>query len=281
MIHRRERLLGILALSFALQGPAIAADLTGSGGPLPDELSRILRTQPLATSRISIQVLDAETGESLYARQPDAMLKPASNVKLLTAAAALSLLRPEYKFRTRFYAAAPPDAAGVVRGDLYIKGGGSPELFGEVWWMMARRLRALGVKRIEGNLIGDDSFFDNVRRGPRWPSSKVDNPYNAPVSALSCFFSAVEVTVRPGEPGKPPIVFLEPFDTFFKVSNRALTSGRGQSIRVSRTWDGEHNLIHVSGRIGSGARPFTTYKNVENPTLYALEAFREAPATPT
>jgi D-alanyl-D-alanine carboxypeptidase/D-alanyl-D-alanine-endopeptidase (penicillin-binding protein 4) len=98
------------------------------------------------------------------------------------------------------------------------------------------------------------------------------------VSALSCFFSAVEVTVRPGEPGKPPIVFLEPFDTFFKVSNHALTSGRGQSIRVSRTWDGEHNLIHVSGRIGSGARPFTTYKNVENPTLYALEAFREAAA---
>lgn len=271
-LSRRRLAAGLLLAALWGGVPAGA----GGEGSLPGELHRILQAQPLASSRTSVQVLDAATGESLYAHQPGLMLKPASNMKLLTAAAALALLRPEYKFKTRFYADAPPDAGGVIHGDFYIKGGGSPGLVGEDWWLMARRLRALGVRKIEGDLVGDDTFFDAVRRGPRWPSSKVDNPYNAPVSALTCFYNAVAVTVRPGAPGQSPKVFLEPFDGFFHLSNRAVTSGSGRSIRVSRTWDGEKNIIHVSGRIGAGSPPYTTYKSVETPTLYALHAFRQA-----
>ncbi len=245
-------------------------------GSLSGELRRIVGSQPLASSNVSVQVLDAATGESLYAHNPGVMLKPASNMKLVTAAAALALLKPEYRFRTWFYADAPPDAAGVVRGNLYIKGGGSPGLVGEDWWQMARHLRALGVQRVEGGLVGDATFFDELERGPRWPSPQVDNPYNAPVSALSCFFNAVAVTVRPGAPGGPPAVFLEPFDGFFKIVNTAVTSGRGRNLRLSRTFEGGQNVIHVAGRVGADAAPYTTYKNVEDPTLYALHAFREA-----
>ncbi len=250
--------------------------LPAAEGSLPEELRRILGSQPLASSSASVQVLDAATGESLYAHNPGAMLKPASNMKLVTAAAALALLKPEYRFRTWFYADAAPDAEGVIRGNLYVKGGGSPGLVGEDWWQMARHLRALGVRRIEGSLVGDDSFFDEIQRGPRWPSSEVDNPYNAPVSALSCFFNAVAVTVRPGTPGAPPTVFLEPFDGFVQIANSAVTSGRGRNLRVSRVFASGQNVIQVSGRIGSDAPPYIVYKSVEDPTLYALHAFREA-----
>ncbi|HXI02032.1 MAG TPA: D-alanyl-D-alanine carboxypeptidase/D-alanyl-D-alanine-endopeptidase [Candidatus Saccharimonadales bacterium] len=270
--------LAVAAALLVLSGTARSAVTPASDHALPAELRRILASQPLAKANASVQVLDAESGASIYAHNPDLMLKPASNLKLVTSAAALSLLRPEYTFRTWFYATAAPDADGVIHGDLYIKGGGSPGLVGEDWWLMARRLRALGVARVEGGLVGDDTFFDDVERGPRWPSSSVDNPYNAPVSALSCFYNAVAVTVRPGAPGARPFVFLEPFDGFFDVSNTAVTSGRGRSLRVSRTWNGKRNVIQVSGRIGPGEQPWTTYKNVENPTLYALHAFREAAA---
>jgi D-alanyl-D-alanine carboxypeptidase/D-alanyl-D-alanine-endopeptidase (penicillin-binding protein 4) len=233
-------------------------------------------TYPLSTARTSVQVLDAATGRSLYEHQAGVLLKPASNMKLLTAAAALALLRPEYRFRTSFYAAAEPTPAGIVRGGLHIKGGGSPGLVGEEWWLIARRIRALGITRIEGDLIADDTFFDDVRRGPRWPSPSVDQPYNAPVGALSCFYNAVTVTVRPTTEGKPPEVLLDPFGSYFKVVNRAVTSGRGQDLRIGRQWDGRQNIIHVEGRIGTNVAPVSAYKSVEEPALYAASAFREA-----
>jgi D-alanyl-D-alanine carboxypeptidase/D-alanyl-D-alanine-endopeptidase (penicillin-binding protein 4) len=260
-----------------LVSPPASSDLTAAGtGLIAEQLDRLLQNRPLSTARTSVLVLDALSGETLFSRNPDAALKPASNMKLVTAAAGLALLRPEYKFRTVFYAAKPPDPEGVIKGDFFIKGGGSPGLVGEQWWMIARRLRALGVKKIEGDLVGDDSFFDDVRRGRNWPSPRVDNPYNAPVSALSCFYSAVSVTVRPTAAGRPPEVFLEPFESFFKVVNRAVTQGRGRRIKVERKWEGGRNIILVTGRIGQYADPTTTYKSVEQPTLYTLAAFREA-----
>jgi len=263
------------ALLVALPGsPSPASGTT----PIAVELDRLMADKALASAKTSVYVLDAETGGSLYARNPDLPLKPASNMKLVTAAAGIGLLKPEYQFRTVFYAARQPDPAGVVRGDFYIKGGGSPGLVGEQWWMIARRIRALGVKKIEGDLVGDDTFFDDVRRGPRWPSAAVDNPYNAPVGALSCFYNAVGVTVRPTAAGKPPAVVLEPFESFFKVVNRAVTAGSGVHLSVDRRWNGKQNVIVVGGRIGTYSEPYTAYRNVEEPTLYTLAAFREAAA---
>lgn len=271
-------------IALGLAAGALLVVLPGSSSPASDsspiavELDRLLAGKALASSRTSVYVLDAETGESLYARNPDLPLKPASNMKLVTAAAGIALLKPEYQFRTVFHAARQPDAAGVIRGDFYIKGGGSPGLVGEHWWMIARRIRALGVKRIEGDLVGDDTFFDDLHRGPRWPSPAVDNPYNAPVGALSCFYNAVSVTVRPTAAGEPPAVFLEPFESFFKVVNRAVTAGSGVHLSVDRRWDGKRNEILVGGRIGTYSEPYTAYRSVEEPTLYTLAAFREAAA---
>jgi len=243
---------------------------------LKDALRRIVENRPFSTTRTSIQVLDGETGQSIFSHNPDLLLKPASNMKVVTSATAIALLGPEFRFKTSFYASRPPDEAGVIHGDFYIKGGGSPGLVGEEWWLIARRIRSLGITRIEGDLIGDDTYFDDTRRGPRWPSPVVDNPYNAPVSALSCFYSSVGITVRPTSPGKAPEIFLDPFPSYFKVVNRAVTSSQGLDLRVGRQWDGEQNIIHVEGRIPAGAAPISTYRSVEEPTVYALSAFRDA-----
>lgn len=270
--------LVVLAAAVAASPAAQRASKTTTGESIETALRRIVETRPLSSSKISVEVIDAATGEVLYSHNPSLLLKPASNMKVVTSAAALALLKPEYRFRTSFHAAGSPSPAGLIKGDFYVKGGGSPGLVGEEWWLIARRIRALGVTRIEGDLVGDDTFFDDVRRGPGWPSSSVDNPYNAPVSALSCFYNSVTVTVRPTSDGKPPDVFLDPFSSYFKVVNRAVTRGRGYDLRVGRQWDGQQNIIHIEGRIGIGAEPISAYKSVEEPTLYALAAFREAAA---
>jgi serine-type D-Ala-D-Ala carboxypeptidase/endopeptidase (penicillin-binding protein 4) len=284
---RRPRGARIAPLLAALCAASLAASLTGTPieakvraaatpAALEDALRRIVESGPLASSKTSVQVFDAETGKSVYSHNADLLLKPASNMKVITSATALALLRPEYRFRTSFYADSAPTPAGVVRGDFYIKGGGSPGLVGEEWWLIARKIRSLGITRIEGDIVGDDTYFDDVRRGPQWPSPSVDSAYNAPVSALSCFYDVVIVTVRPTAQGSPPEVLLDPFGSYFKIDNRAVTSGRGQDLRVGRQWDGHDNIIHVEGRIGTDTGPIAANKCVEEPTLYACSVFREA-----
>src|SRR5882724_2552329 len=171
--------------------PPPKSSRASSDADLSDALRKIAESRPFASARTSIQVLDADSGQSVFSLEPDLLLKPASNMKIVTSATAVGLLGPEFRFKTSFYATAPPDVSGVVHGDLYIKGGGNPGLVGEEWWGIARHLRTLGMTRVEGSVVGDDSYFDDVRRGPKWPSPVVDNPYNAPISALSCFYSSV------------------------------------------------------------------------------------------
>src|SRR2546428_2491045 len=186
-------------------------------------------------------------------------------MKVVTSATAIGLLGPEFRFKTSFYSSGPPDSSGTLRGDLYIKGGGSPGLVGEEWWLIARRIRALGVTKIEGDLIGDDTYFDDVRRGPRWPSSVVDNPYNAPVGALSCFYSSVQITVRPTSPGNPPEVLLDPVSSYFKVMNRAVTSAAGLAFRGGSGWGGGGARTHIGGADAPPPGPVTTHTAASAP----------------
>lgn len=244
---------------------------------LSEALDAIIQSGDLGRSSLGMRVIEADTGRVVFNHNPELPLMPASNMKVMTSAAALSLLRPEYVFSTLFYAAARP-VDGAVRGDLFIKGVGSPGLVGEQWWLMAREIRARGITRIEGDLVGDDSFFDSVDRPDGWPGPGEDSFYNAPISALSADFSAVTIVVRPTNEGSPPEVFLTPFSSFFKVVNRAVTRGTNSNLRVGRQFDGEQNTIVVEGSISSKSAPSVSYRCVEQPTLYALAAFREAAA---
>ncbi len=273
------RVLTVLAACLALHGgTSDSRGATASRSSLNQSLESIIRSSPdLGRASLGIRVVEADTGRVLYERGSTLPLKPASNMKVLTSAAALSLLRPEYVFVTTFSSAVGP-ADGVIRGDLFVKGRGSPRLVGEQWWLMAREIRARGITRIEGDLVGDDSYFDERDRPEGWPPASEDAFYNAPISALAADFGAVTVVVRPTRAGSPPDVELVPYSSFFDVVNRASTRGTRSNLRVGRQFDGERNLIIVDGNIAVGARPSLSYRSVEQPTLYALSAFREAAA---
>ena len=234
--------------------------------PLAERLAPLVRAPALSPDETGIAILLLPEGRPIFTRNADRPLLPASTLKILTSAAALALLKPEFLYQTRIFADAPIDAAGTVAGNLYIQGFGAPDLIAESWWLLAKRLSALGLRRVDGDLVADESYFDTVRRPPGWPQLAADSWYNAPVGALSCNFNVVTVTV---DATAPTIVLANP------VLNRATTTTGPNSLSVSRSFENGQNGLVVTGTIRRGSGPAVFHRAVEEPALYALHTFRE------
>jgi D-alanyl-D-alanine carboxypeptidase/D-alanyl-D-alanine-endopeptidase (penicillin-binding protein 4) len=246
---------------------------------LQERIKGVLASKCLDPAGVGIEVVSLKDGFEVYSRNPDVALKPASNQKLFTSAAALALLKPDYVFPTIFYSLEPPKN-GVLDGDLYVKGFGAPDLVGEFWWLMVQELYRQGLREVRGNLVGDDTYFDTENRPSVWPSTVPEDSWvNAPVGALSFNYDVVTIRVRPGPAvGKPPQVELVPLESYFKVINRATTTAGRNRLFVDRAFSQDVNTVNVSGSIRLGSGPIEVTKGVENPTLYALSAFQELAA---
>ena len=112
----------LLAVPATRVGKALAEPLSGS---LSERLDAALAHRGLRGARIAALVVDRVDGRVLYARDPDRALVPASNLKLLTALAALSTFGPTHRFTTEILADAELDPEGAVER-LYVRGGGDP-----------------------------------------------------------------------------------------------------------------------------------------------------------
>ena len=278
-----RRMLPIAAaISLALQTGTWSAGAPASAPPAQSLASRIrsvLTSSCLEPSKTGVQVIALKDGSEVFAQNPDAALKPASNQKLFTSAAALALLKPDYVFPTVFYSTKVV-RDGVLDADLYIKGFGAPDLVGEFWWLMVQELSRQGLREIRGDLIADDTYFDSEERPKVWPETVPDDSWvSAPVGALSFNYDVVTVRVRPGPtPGSRPSVELIPLGSYFKVNNRAVTRAGNSRLAVGRGYRQGVNTIEVSGSIRLGGTPIEVTKGVEDPALYALSGFKELAA---
>jgi len=273
-------LLTVLALLLFPALPSRAAPPTISTvRELDARIRSVLASKCLDPARVGVEVISLRDGAEIFARNTEVPLKPASGQKIFTSAAALALLKPDYVFPTVFYALEPP-RDGILNGDLYVKGFGAPDLVGEFWWLMVQELYRQGLREVRGDLVGDDTFFDSETRPPVWPQTVPhDSWVSAPVGALSFNYGVVTVRVLPGPaPGRPPRVELIPLGGYFKVINRAATTAGRSRLFVERGFRQGVNTVTVSGSIRLGSAPIEVTKGVENPTLYALSAFRELSA---
>ncbi len=225
---------------------------------------------------IIVESLDLETrgvGEGdggalppLYERQADRLMIPASNVKVVTGAAVLSLLGPDHRFETSFSTDSVATSP-VLDGNLYVRGSGDPSLVSEEFWKIADKFRTKGIERIAGDIVLDTSYFD----GPALATEAAgdgDRAYHARTGALSANFNTVRVHVHPGaRKGEAARIELSPETGFVDVVNDATTcsSRRGQTIQVRRRFENGRNVVHVSGRIplGHGGKVF--YRNIDDP----------------
>lgn len=236
-------------------------------------LDTLLRTEPLASSRVGLQVLSLDSGKTLYSHNVSELLNPASNVKLVTAAAALHKLGPEYRFPTEFWCSGQRASSC---GTLYIKGHGDPMLYTERVYGIANQLLALGLAQVS-DIVVDDTWFDEFRGGPGWDQENVDRPYLAPAGALSINHNAVAIHILPASTvNRAPQIRTNPASAFFRIENnlRSVTARSRRYLVPSSIPDGNHQRIRVTGRLPVGSEPLVFYRKIDNPPFYAGETFK-------
>ncbi len=257
----------VLAGATAISAPVAsltAALLAKTNAPLsaaaePSDLGatidRILDHKRLAKATIGVVVIDTASGEVLYSRNPDTPINPASNIKLLTTAAALSILGPEHRYVTRLYVRKNALKGDTIDGDLYLKGGGDPWLVTGDLYELAGDLHALGIRKITGGIIIDSSAFDRDELPPAYDQKDEFASYRAMSSASAVNFNTFIVHMTPGSAaGKTAAVSLDlALPSISLQSNTATVEGRRNQALVTREANKDGLSLSFTGTLGVDA----------------------------
>lgn len=207
-------------------------------------------------------------GFGLNAQLP---MNPASLMKLVTTRAALGLLGPQYRHRTRIATTGRLES-GVLKGDLFFQGGGDPKLVIEDLVEIAKQLRAIGIERIEGALVIDGSRFAEPEIDPGQFDGKPHSAYNVGPHAAMVNFKAVKISVWPQAQGKVS-VFTEPRMPQAEVVSRVkLVSGGCRATNVQARMDENAKLV-VTGTMGKRCNGVDFYVAVLDHARFAFNAF--------
>jgi D-alanyl-D-alanine carboxypeptidase/D-alanyl-D-alanine-endopeptidase (penicillin-binding protein 4) len=282
------------ALPVAAQQPPVPAAPVGlpaltappaEPGPRRDwlrvRLDELFTLPALASAKLSVVVTEPDTGKVVYARGEKVGLNAASNVKIVTSAAALALLGPEYRWKTAVYGPSKAGArwlnpGGELPGDLYLRGSGDPTLSTRDLNELAADLAALGLRKVRGGLVVDATLFDGGTIGPAYDQKGDSAAFRAPSSAASLNNNAVLVTISPAATaGGAARVVLDPPSPYFMVSGRVITASKGPAVPLVETSDAGNGQtrITLSGRIRLGSEPRYFLRRVVHPERFLGTTF--------
>lgn len=177
--HRLRRPAAAGAAALAL----LALGATGAAAaPTPASLSRALAADGVSRALTGAVAIDLATGQVVFEQNADLPLEPASTEKLTVSLAALEELGPTFRTETLVLGEGILDG-DTWRGDVFLKGKGDPDLGRDDLRRLARQVRGLGIRRITGSVVGDESYFDRTRTAPGWKPSFYLNE-SPPLSAL-------------------------------------------------------------------------------------------------
>ncbi len=267
-------------LTAALAGLAVAAPAPTGAGATPEAEARlqgilegILQSPDLGDADVAVHVRSLSDGRTLFARNATKLMNPASNVKLVTTAAALWHLGANYRFKTVAYR----DGAIVgdkLQGNLWIEGFGDPTLTDEQLFGMVNEIALHGITEVR-DLVLDDTWFDNVAEGPGWEQEHGDRSYATAVGALSTNFGTFTLRVLPGDVvGGAAKVMLWPPVPSIEVTSDAITAAPSTRSRlmVGTSKDAGKILVNVHGYVAADEPDgVTQYRRIYAPTQFAGE----------
>lgn len=220
-----------------------------------------------------ISIYNLSTNDQLYARNEDTRFVPASNMKLFTLAAALDRLGPDYQFKTEVYVDGPISEDGFLEGNLILKGYGDPSLTSEDLDELADELMDKGIRHIQGKILVDESYFDEVRLAPGWMWDDEPYDYSAQISALGVDRNTVTFEIKPNNQiGEAPSIHFIPESSYMTVRNAAtIVNGSSNKTQINRPRG--KNVITVTGTIGENAKTVEETLTMEDPALYVGNLF--------
>jgi serine-type D-Ala-D-Ala carboxypeptidase/endopeptidase (penicillin-binding protein 4) len=246
---------------------------------LQRDIDAILADPVLEHSYWGVVVRSVGRGDTLYSLNPRKLMMPASNMKIVTLAAAAARLGWDYTYETQLFAAGSI-VAGVLHGDLIAVGSGDPSITSEsadqLFAEWADRLKANGIGSIDGRVIGDDDAFEDTALGFGWSWDDLPDDYAAGVGALQFNENAVRVVVAPGPAaGDSGGVTVLPPGSGLEVISSVTTapSDAEVSLRTERL-PGSMRL-RISGAIPQGNEAATLRVSVDNPTLFFANMLRQ------
>ncbi len=280
--------------------PASEDDVAGDAAipqaaPLPDpkdqtalDLWLLDRLQTLAASRpqlgaakVGIAVIDISSGHTLFTSSGDRGFNLASNAKILTAAAALARLGPDFRWHTGAFAEKWNPATGAIEGDLYLRGKGDPTLRSRDLAALAHDLHMAGVRSIDGKIILDVSYFDRVDEAPHFDEQPKERAgFRAPIGALAVDGNTITVVIEPSASGQAAAtVSLEPdvgdYVTLRTAEVSTTTTGRSR-VYVGSTVKRDRIELNVSGQLRHDGGPSWVRRRIDDPIRFTGEVFLRA-----
>jgi serine-type D-Ala-D-Ala carboxypeptidase/endopeptidase (penicillin-binding protein 4) len=246
----------------------------------------LLASAPASKGDWGILIVDAQTGEPLFEKNPDSYFVPASNMKLFTTALALAKLGPDYKFHTTLETRGAVSPDGTLSGDLVLVGRGDPNLSNrkfpfegkeefdgppeKILIQLADALVAHGVKEISGDVIGDDSYFPRERYPNGWEIDDMVWEYGAAISAIVVDDNTVSLTLTPGEKtGDPVQASVSPLTPDFTLQNDVTTAEPGVKSDLTLTREPGANIVVVRGTLPAKSSPRKLVLAIEEPAQHA------------
>ena len=254
-----------------------------------NDITALIQDSGLQTN-IGMKVVNINSGETLYEWNSQALFNPASNNKLYTCVATITLLDSTFAFKTRVY---------LDSSSIYLVGGGDPDLriehleemaqvtsdsiklfLGRDYYFVNNRkyMRTVDLRETIDYLILDDSIVDDIPFGHGWMWDEGSSKYVAQLTGLNLNKNCVNFFVTPGKVGKPAIIRTYPVTDYINIENHSLTKKKkiGRSnFKIERDWVNQTNNFIISGGLWASTQTDTVYRNINDPTNFTGSVFTQ------
>ena len=257
---------------------------TSQPGDLVKVINQTIDESEFASSRWGLCVISMKDGSVVLQRDGDKLFTPASNMKIYTTGVALDLLGANYRWRTSVYANSTPDANGVITGDLVLYGRGAPDLVARSkdesrgsLEKLANDLYARGVRKIKGNVVGDESYFRGDPLGDGWLWTDLQWYFGAEASALSINGNEVDVNLVPAaKANENALARTSDTEDYVNVQSRLAAGESGKPTTIGLHRGLSDNNVEAWGELAPGSKGFGARLSVHKPALWAAKLFLSA-----